>query len=382
MIDRILEPVERRRWITDGMGKAEELIQANRRMTDPEICSSLEAQGYNSVDASEAVSLARENLVPAERDLMCEYSCYTYKSLRELRVDPSLYIAGDGWIRRGGCTLITGSTGIGKSVFAEQCGIAVATGNPIMGIPVHRPCRVLVVEAENDEDILKRDFLGIVKQGDTAIDLDLLDRNLRVVNVFGEHGQEFAKTLSRLVAQFHPEMIVIDPLQSFVPPSDTNGSQSYMSFSSAIDRIIKVEKCALLMTCHTGKPTRSNKREGLDAVYMAVGHSVLPNWVRSSCEIIPGGKKDRRFRLNFGKNAERTSLRNEAGEAIRSLFIEHSDNPDEPCWRIAGQQEAQSGGKKDPEIRAYREAYPHASQSEIAKVVGCNKSTVSRCLSK
>jgi hypothetical protein len=305
----------------------------------------------------------------------------TFGSLRGYVVNKKDHIAGDGWLRRGAGTLLTGGTGTGKSVLAEQIADCCSGGVPILGkISVHAPCRVLYCQAENDVETLQRDILSITKNVvDKPCPL-LVEVNLFIHHVYGMSGAPFATWLENRVLQDKPDLIVIDPYQSFIGGVDINQSETFLTWIGPIERIIRNYRCSLLLVAHTPKPrdrTNWNERE---SVYMAAGSSVLSNWARCSAELTQDGSKDGRFRLRFGKNAERTGLHNDQGRIARDLFIEHSGNRLEPFWRVSDDQLSKPAtvGKYDDRIRSLISADASATDIQIAKHIGCDRSTVNR----
>ena len=101
-----------------------------------------------------------------EKPLLVQYPSWTLKTLRNLKMDPSRIIAGNGFLRRGASTLLTGGTGIGKSVMVEQWAICLAAGLPLLGrIAVPKKCRVFYMGSQNDPETLKRDCASISAEG-------------------------------------------------------------------------------------------------------------------------------------------------------------------------------------------------------------------------
>ena len=45
---------------------------------------------------------------------------YTFSDIINYKANPVDSIAGSGWIKRGGCTLLSGPTGVGKTVLADH----------------------------------------------------------------------------------------------------------------------------------------------------------------------------------------------------------------------------------------------------------------------
>ncbi len=95
-------------------------------------------------------------------------------------------------------------------------------------------------------------------------------------------------------------------------------------------------------------------------------------------ELMTAQHETERFRLTFGKNAERNGLRDEiTGQVVRELFLAHSGNFHEPYWTVASDQSAPSKSKHCEQIMELAVNQPSMSYKEIADHVGCSKTTVS-----
>jgi len=302
----------------------------------------------------------------------------TLSDLEVYRPDESRNIAGDGWLRPCAGCLFTGGTGIGKSVLAMQIAISVASGVDILGvIQVHRACRVVLIQAENDIETLQRDVLSIVEH--TGADRKLVQDNLRIYHLYGLSGKAFADTVEGIVAEYPPEFLVIDPYQAYLGNQEMNSSTSFLGFIEPLDRIIKEHEVALMLVAHTPKPRERDNWTARDQVYMSAGSSTISNWARTSCELVSAGQELDRFKLTFGKNAERTGMHHEhTGAVIRHIFIEHSGCVATPFWRVSDNQAEPSKGKFDAAIAEYLAENIGAGDEDVAKAVGCARQTVWR----
>jgi len=305
------------------------------------------------------------------------FPTYTLADLEAYQVDPQAHLVGDGWLRAGAGALLTGGTGMGKSVLAEQIAVSVAAGVSILGcVRVHRAARVLYVQAENDAETLKRDFCAIVEA--IGADHAKVQDDLRVIHAYGLAGDDFGAFIREHALKHRAELLAIDPYQAYIGAGDINQSNTFLAWIKSIDAMLKETGCALLLVAHTPKPKDRegwNVREG---VYMAAGSSTIANWARASAELTPAGTEDGRFRLRFSKNAERVGMVDDDGKIIRDLFVEHSGNRHKPFWRVSADQDAPTAGKYDDAIRQHIAKHPGAINNQIALAVDCDRATVGR----
>lgn len=300
--------------------------------------------------------------------------------LEALQPDPADSLVGDLWLRRGGAVLLTGGTGIGKSVLAEQLAVSAAGGARFFGVPVPKPIRVLHVSAENDETFLKRDFLSIVRNHPGKPAPAAVNENLRVAHAYALSGRALEEWLEDRIGQWKPDMLVLDPYSAFLPGSvDINSTASFLGFRDSVERMLKEHRIGLLLVCHTPKPREREGWTGRQGVYMATGSSAISNWARAACELVEV-EDGERFRLHFSKAAEQSGLADDDGNPIRDIYLEHSGDRKEPYWRLSADQGKPASGKYSTQIRAYRQANPEASQRAIADAVGCSPGAVNKAL--
>lgn len=304
------------------------------------------------------------------------FPAYTLADLEAYQPDPQSHVAGEGWLRAGAGALLTGGTGMGKSVLAAQIAVSVAAGVPILGcLRVHRPARVLCVQAENDAETLQRDFCSLVEA--IGADRATVQSNLCVIHAYGLAGDTFARFVWARLRQHKPALLVVDPYQAFIGAGDINQSETFLAWIRPVDALLKEYRCALLLVAHTPKPKERDNWHGREMVYMAAGSSVMANWARTSAELTTAGKDDARYKLGFSKNAERTGLVDENQRLIREVFIEHSGNRHKPSWKISEDQSPPSNSKHKDAIISLALEHPSMSYREIAAQVGCSVGTVS-----
>lgn len=294
--------------------------------------------------------------------------------------DPAHILAGDGWLRRGGCTLLTGGTGMGKSVLAMQLAACAAAGVPFFralagGIRVPRPCRVIYIQAENDLPTLQRDLHGVMQA--EKLDQVPLANNLRIVTYPGDTPARLGAFLQQAVRQHAPDVIVIDPYSAFIGSADINTTEGFFMFRNAVGPALAT--AGMLLVCHTPKPQDRQHWTAREGVYLAAGTSALANWARCSCELTnPKADQDERYKLRLSKNAERAGLPLDLGGTIRrDIFLEHGHR-DAPCWIVSECQDEERKLSTFDRLRQLLETNPKMSTREAAKVLDVNASTICR----
>lgn len=310
------------------------------------------------------------------------FPALTLADLQAYQPEPERdHIAGAGFLRRKAMTLFIGATGIGKSVAVEQICISVASAVPLFAsITVPNPRKVVLMQAENDEETMKRDTLAIM--AGISADADAVNRNLTMRWVHALSGKQFIAYVVRLLERERPDLLALDNYQAF-SGDDINSTEAWQAWYRPIITACITNNAALLLVDHTTKPKTETKSapSPRQAAYDAAGTSGKANGARCSCVLSEVSGEDRRFRLRFGKNAERTGLLDASGHVVRDLYLEHSDNAREPFWRLASDQYA-AGFKYDAGIRAAIAENPDTSATKIGKALGCSASTVTRAMQR
>ena len=313
------------------------------------------------------------------------FPAWRYDDLVAYKVPEGHIIAGKGWLRRGCGCLLTGGTSLGKSVLAEQIAVSVASGVPILGcIGVPSAMRVTYLQAENDEETLQRDIVSIVKY--IKADPVLVQQNLAIHHLYGLSGTALDSWIEREIVKQKTDLLMLDPYQDFIPSgANINDAGTFLTFIFNINRIIKEHNCAFLLVTHTPKPQDREHWTARESVYMAVGSQAIAAWARTSAEITGFKDDDTKYRLRFGKNAERNGIATPDGGSglVRDLMIQHSQSIHEPYWQISeSQEEPSSVSEKAKKIMEMAIQNPSYSYSKIAEELHCSKTLVAKWVSK
>lgn len=304
-----------------------------------------------------------------------------YAHLHALEVKPEeTHILGRGFLRRGAWSLVTGGTGIGKSVLAEQMAACVACGKSVFGLTVARPFSVLMLTAEQDEETLKRDLEAIAEH--EGLDPDLLDANLQLHHAYALDGPELVTALDGEFRRGGFDLLVVDNYQAF-SADDINGSREWKLFITPISKLLKEYGAGMLLVDHTGKPAERKGWGRHDSVYMGAGTSRKANGARTSLELYSPAEGDDRYRLHLGKNWERAGVVDGNGFPIRDIYLERAPDHHKPYWTPSDDQtDHKPMVKGEAEVIAYATANPFDSIRAIADAVGVSKSQVGNILKK
>lgn len=289
---------------------------------------------------------------------------YTLSTLNKHKIDPSKYVMGEGgFMKKGACTMLIGPSGMGKSVFSMQLSACLAAGKDFLDMfKVYKPRKVLVLQAENDDDILKRDVESIVKN--LKLDAPTIEKNLIIEHVFGTSDMTFVDYMEKLIIELKPEVIVIDPYQSYIT-GNMNNSDSFDLWKTVVDIIIKKYKISMLLVTHTGKPRDVDDWNESEMLYLSLGASNQQNWARAAMNLQYNRKDPSRFKLVLSKCAEQMGIKDNGGHIVKTLYVEHSHNASEPFWVISPNQECAMRGSQNRIIEDIMKKYPDSTNKEI-----------------
>jgi hypothetical protein len=304
-----------------------------------------------------------------------------YLQLKQLEINPDDYILGRGLLKRGAWTLFTGGTGIGKGVAVAQFAGCIAGGKHIFGLTVSRPFKVLLLTAEDDEEVLQRNFVAIADH--EKLDPALLDANLQIHHAYALDGPELHDAVAIELARGGFDLVILDNYQAYSGASDLNDSAAWNLFIKPFERMLKERRAAMLLVDHTGKPVERKGWGRNDSVYLAAGTSRKANGARASIELYSPTGGDERYRLHFGKNWERAGVVDAQGRPVRDVYLDRAPSADAPYWTpSADQAEHRAALEGEEAIVAWATDNPGSSYQKIADATGHSKSKVGRVMQK
>jgi hypothetical protein len=236
---------------------------------------------------------------------------------------------------RGHSMLLLGPTGIGKSTFSLQFAMHLALGKSLFGLDPVRPCRVLYVQAENDEGDMAEMRDGVLA-GAHMTDSERHDavNRVEICTVTDAAGDKFGTYLNELCALSRPDVVMVDPAFSYLGGA-TNDQEVVSHFTRhVLNPIIYKHNIALILAHHTNKPVKGVEKDSWtagDFAYLGAGSAEWSNWARAVLAIRSIGSEDI-FELRAAKRGKRLESWSDSFK-----HIAHSDTG--ICWREAEEHE-------------------------------------------
>lgn len=179
-------------------------------------------------------------------------------------------LIGDFHIVKGSVFVIGGTPGVGKSRAAVALAVAGATRSDWFGLEVHRKFKVLIVQTENGEFRLAREF--------GELDCETLENFVRICPpppyglCFGRDG--FREQLAAAIADFMPDAVIYDPWNAAAREQD---SAEYLDTFHALKSVLPLgdDAPALGIVAHRRKPKTDERASGRALLNLLAGSYVL-----------------------------------------------------------------------------------------------------------
>ena len=234
---------------------------------------------------------------------MKEIQVFSVADLLGMTFPESDSLLGNDLLDRSGAMLITGPQKIGKSLFASQLALCMASGQPFVGFKPTAPTRrVLSLQAEVGERRMQQRFgrQAVLFSGEALTNV----LNACTFSMLKVDHADGAAILRELVQQYTPDIVIIDPLANF-HCGDENVAQDILRVTSVLDRI-RADGPAIILVHHHGK----NSAERANVGHKARGSTALPGWYDSHLSMERAGQNVRlRFELRHGETPEDRILR-------------------------------------------------------------------------
>lgn len=280
------------------------------------------------------------------------------KALREVAENlPELPKLLDPILAASQLGMIYAATGVGKTFFAVEIAVAVATGGECFGWKAPMPRKVLYIDGEMGTRALSERIDSARKRMphlDEPDNLKILPYDACVREGVQIPDMSISSELSRL-DQYTQDMylIIVDNLSALLRSGIENEAESWREFQGWLLRM-RAEGCAVLLIHHAGKSgSQRGTSKRLDALDLTIKLSKVDGH---------DGSVGAWFKVEFEKS------RGLFGEAVRPFSTQ----------LIEGEWKCDSAGSSPLQLVA--DTYNSGTQSptEIGKILGKDKSTISR----
>ena len=231
-------------------------------------CNDWTRAGATGADLNKAVETAKD-MIPA-RPVAPVLEFLRPSELRDYRTPDGMVLVGDCHIVRGNVFVIGGPPGVGKSRGAVALAVAGATSAEWFGLKVHNRFRTMIVQNENGRFRLSREFADL---DCAALDNFVLVCPPPPLGLAFERA-EFQTTLAAKIADFRPDVIVIDPWNAVARDEK---ARDYLETFNAIRAVIPAGDTApaLGIVAHTRKPRADERATGRGLLNLLAGSYVL-----------------------------------------------------------------------------------------------------------
>lgn len=308
-----------------------------------ELALTIQDKSKNGKDVFDSITEIQDQLdkiKPVDTQLIIR----SLTDFAELDIDPEKTLLGNRFLCREGGMLFVGPSGVGKSSASVQQDILWSLGQPAFGISPARPLRIVTIQAENDDGDLTEMARGIMD----GLDLSQEQREQVRQNTFyilekSKTGPEFIRFVESVLRQTRPDILRLDPLQSYVG-GDTSDPQVMSLFvHTGLNPLLQEYQCSVIVNHHTPKTTNrdSSKWKSSDWQYAGAGSAVLTNWARAV--IIVDSCKDNisLFRFIAAKRAYRTGWKDDNDQKTMFKYFKHATESGVIFWADASPDEVE-----------------------------------------
>ena len=196
-----------------------------------------------------------------------------FKSPLELKnfvPPPGIMLVGDYHIVKGGVFVLGGPPGVGKSRGADALAVAGAMGSDWFGLTVHRQFKTMIVQTENGEFRLSREF--------AQWDCEALEDYVRICtpppNGLCFKHPDFRRQLADKIGEFKPDILFTDPWNAVAREQD---SKEYLDSFDLLRSVLPTgdDAPALGIVAHTRKPKSDERHSGRSLLNLLAGSYVL-----------------------------------------------------------------------------------------------------------
>jgi hypothetical protein len=292
--------------------------------------------------------------------------------LKNFAPPPGQVLIGDCHIVRGSVFVIGGAPGVGKSRASVALAQSGATGNDWFGLPVHRKFRTTIIQSENGEFRLAKEF--------RQFDCEALENFVRVCPPppYGLclRRADFRSQLAVAVSEFAPDIVIVDPWNAVAREQD---SKEYLDTFDSLRSVLPRgdDAPALGIVAHTRKPRADERHSGRALLNLLAGSYTLGSVPRTAfvMQAASDDVEDIRIVWTCAKNNDGELGARSAWERRNGLFA----SVDEFDWEAFDHPGTKERRLFSPKVVTEMDwPHPELEKKQLAKLIvdetGCGKS--------
>jgi hypothetical protein len=242
--------------------------------------------------------------------------------LKNFKPPADLVLVGDYHIVKGSVFVIGGPPGVGKSRGSVALAEAGGTGREWFGLTIHRKFKTMIVQTENGEFRLAREF--------GELDCDALEGFVRICTP-PPYGlcfsrDDFRQQLRAEIAGFTPEIVIFDPWNA---AARDDRQREYLEAFDQLKSVLPLgdDAPALGIVAHTRKPKADERASGRALLNLLAGSYVLGSVPRTVFVMQPASDNttDNRVVWTCCKNNDGELGPRSAWERRNGLFVPVTD---------------------------------------------------------
>lgn len=235
---------------------------------------------------------------------------------------------------KGGSWMIIGPSGIGKSTLTASLCIHAAAGVTWHGLTFRRPLKTLVVQAENDAGDLAEMLRGAcaaARNDFSKPQFKTMGRNLLFEQVTDKIGEKFTRWLEEIIRESKAELVVIDPLLSFVGDDISQQKVASQFFRNFLQPVLERTGAICVLIHHTGKPPKEKVKDS-DLSYSGLGSSEIVNWPRAVSVLAHTDQPGVFLFKNCKRGGRAQMIHQPSGMISTEIYLRHGTGSEGSQW--------------------------------------------------
>lgn len=272
----------------------------------------------------------------------------------QIENDPNAIIGYEKrFLSKGGSWMIIGPSGIGKSTLITSLCINAAAGVTWHGLTFRKPLKTLVVQAENDPG----DLAEMLKGGCAAVRNEFtnqqfldMSKNLMFQQVTDKIGEKFTRWLEEIIREISADLVVIDPLLSFVGDDISQQKVASQFFRNWVQPVLERTGVICILVHHTGKPSKDKDGQkgwtDSDFSYIGLGSSEIVNWPRAVSVLIHTKEKGTFLFKNCKRGGRALMVDQFTRTYSQDIYLRHGTGSEGSQWLQTKYEEPEEEEKK------------------------------------